>query len=107
MRTFRENIVLMMRDKGISQKAMAQKIGLQTQTGVSYLLTGKRAISRGLLESMCEALGITILDLASISSDLQLTATPEAVKAASLIDAMPPAKRDLAIALLMEMTDKK
>ena len=107
MRTFRENISWLMREKQISQKEMAKLIGVKTQTAVSYMLTGKSDISREVLAAMCEALGITVIELAGISSDLKVAKTSEAVQAAALVDNLSPENRELALALLRQMAPKK
>lgn len=107
MRTFRENISWLMREKGISQKEMAKLIGVKTQTGVSYMLTGKSDINREMLNAMCEVLGITVVELATISSDLKVAKTAEAVQAAAIMDSLTPENRDLALALLRQMASKK
>lgn len=107
MRTFRENLIQLMKDQGISQRKMAKMVGLQSQTAVSYVLTGKRKFNRDLLNLMCEALGISVLELSAMSSDLQIAKTKESTRAAALVDDMTPENRALAIALLEQLASKK
>lgn len=100
MRGYRAILAKRFKEKGLTQSEVSKRIGYSSGSTVGMMLRGDRTIGREDLERMCEVAGITLIELASLSDDLKLTTTHEATEAASILDALPPEKRELAMQML-------
>lgn len=73
---------------------VAHRMGWRSPRAVAHKLKGDRDWASGELERMCEIVGITLIHLAEMSSDLRLTKTADALTAARIIDDATPAERE-------------
>lgn len=94
MKPHREILRDLYRAHGITLDAIAKRMGWRSPRTVAHKLHGARDWASGELERMCEIAGITLVQLAELSSDLQVTKTQEAVTVARLVDALPLADRE-------------
>lgn len=90
----------LLKEQGLTQTEVAKRLGYQSGSAVGMMLRGERGMGREELEKLCEMAGITVATLASMSGDLKLTNTPEAVEAASIIDEVTPEQRAALMPLL-------
>lgn len=74
---------------GLTQAEVAKSMSYDAPSMISMALKGKRNLGRKELLKMCEIAGVTLAELASLSDDLPITKTKEAVQAASIIDGLP------------------
>lgn len=100
MRAYRIILAQKLKEAGLRQSDVAKALGYNSPSAIGMMLSGKRGIGRMELEKMCDLAGITLVDLSNMSDDLKLTNTPEASEGASIIDALPPDKRELALQML-------
>lgn len=92
---------------GLSQLAIAKIMGWRSDRALANKLRGIRKMQTKELQKLCtDVLGITLVDLASQSSDLVLTRTPEASEAAILIDGLPSGVREQAMESLRKLSPK-
>jgi len=105
MRPLRDNLRMLMQERGLTQAAFGERLGI-TQSAVGHYLNGRRKLNRTILDKMATVLGVTIVELANISSDLQLANTPEASEAAEIMDRLTDTQRSAAIHMLRSL-DKK
>lgn len=100
MKTYREVLLDVMRDQRVTLAAVADALGWKSPRAVAQKLHGQRGWQEGELERMCKFLGITLVQLAARSNDLQVARTPEALEAASIIDRASPAERERLMRML-------
>lgn len=94
MKPHRAVLADLIKDKGLTRKFVATKMGWKSPRAVAHKLKGTRDWATGELEKMCEIIGITLLQLAEMSNDMHVTKTPEALTAARIIDQASPVERE-------------
>jgi transcriptional regulator with XRE-family HTH domain len=86
--------------QGKSHADIAKALGWDSPSTVGNKLRGERRTQLTELEAMAREAGITLVQLAALSDDLILADHSESVEAASIIDAWPEDKRQLAVQML-------
>lgn len=97
----------LLKAQGLTQKAVADRLGYDSASAVGMMLRGERLVGREELMRMCELAGVTLVQLASMSDDLRIARTAEAAEGAAILDELTPEQRLAAIAMLRAMAPLK
>lgn len=89
MATHLQVLASLFKAAGLTQADVAARMGYNAPSMISMALNGKRNLGRKELLRMCEIAGVTLAHLASMSDDLHITETSEAIQAAEIIDKLP------------------
>lgn len=101
MKTYRSILKAKLKDAGLTQRQIAVTMGWSSSATVSLVLSGKREFAEGELARMCELVGITIIELASQSDDLQgFSKRKGTAEGASILDNLNDEQFEAAMNLL-------
>lgn len=106
MRSHREILAEALKAKGLSHVKIAKLMGWSSPATVGHKLRGRNDWNTGELERMCEIAGLTHVMLASQSNDITLAKRKEAVEGATILDDLPEAELEAAMALLRAYKNK-
>jgi transcriptional regulator with XRE-family HTH domain len=97
----------LLKDKGLRQSDIAQRLGYKSASAVGMMLRGERTMAREDLEQMCALAGITLVSLAAMAGDLRVAKHKESVEGAAILDDMSDEERASFMQLLRTYRSKR
>lgn len=103
----REILKDLIKARGLTLEKVADHMGFKSPRAVAHKLAGTRDWATGEPERMAKLVGITLVQLAEMSSDMHLTKTAEALSGARMIDELSLANREKAIQYIKNLPPQK